>query len=123
MGSLACLSVSNRPLAKKIQTLKFKFMQFDILEKGGVLASIEVRATFVEDIKAKQFEHENLNELEKKTVFDKDIEYEEKSIAILDRHVRKMRIKEIKSVKVQWKYLPFEEAASKIEKDMGDKYL
>ena len=69
MDSLACLSVSNRPLAKKIQTFKFKFTQFDILEKGGVLASIEVRATFIEDIKAKQFEDENLNELKKKTVF------------------------------------------------------
>lgn len=71
MDSLACLSVSNRPLAKKIQTFKFKFTQFDILEKGGVLASIEVRATFIEDIKAKQFEDENLNELKKKTVFGK----------------------------------------------------
>ncbi|WMV41305.1 hypothetical protein MTR67_034690 [Solanum verrucosum] len=42
-----------------------------ISEKGGVLASIEVRATFLEEIKAKQFENENLNELRKKTVSDK----------------------------------------------------
>ncbi|WMV20192.1 hypothetical protein MTR67_013577 [Solanum verrucosum] len=44
MGSLACLSVSKRPLAKKIQTLESKFMQLSISEKSGVLASIEVRA-------------------------------------------------------------------------------
>ncbi|WMV09841.1 hypothetical protein MTR67_003226 [Solanum verrucosum] len=38
------------------------------MEKGGVLASIEVRATFIEEIKAKQFEDENLNEIRKKIV-------------------------------------------------------
>ncbi|WMV32330.1 hypothetical protein MTR67_025715 [Solanum verrucosum] len=54
--SLACLSVTNRPLAKEIQTWESKFMQLSISERGGVLASIEVRATFIEEIKAKQFE-------------------------------------------------------------------
>jgi len=34
-----------------------------ILEKDRVLASIEVRDMFIEEIKAKQFEDENLNEL------------------------------------------------------------
>ncbi|WMV51399.1 hypothetical protein MTR67_044784 [Solanum verrucosum] len=42
-----------------------------ISEKGRVLASIEVRPTFIEEIKAKQFEYENLNELRKKTVSGK----------------------------------------------------
>ncbi|WMV59256.1 hypothetical protein MTR67_052641 [Solanum verrucosum] len=37
-------------------------------------------------------------------VLDKDLQYEEESIAILDRDVRKLRTKEIKSVKVQWKH-------------------
>ncbi|WMV41139.1 hypothetical protein MTR67_034524 [Solanum verrucosum] len=68
MDSLACLSVTKRPLAKEIQTLVSKFMQLGISEKGGVLASIEVRATFIKEIKVKQFEDENLNELKKKTV-------------------------------------------------------
>ncbi|WMV19898.1 hypothetical protein MTR67_013283 [Solanum verrucosum] len=67
MGSLACLSVTKRPLAKEIQTLEFKFIQLGILERGGVLASIEVRATFIEEIKAKQFKDQNLKELRKKT--------------------------------------------------------
>ncbi|KAH0654669.1 hypothetical protein KY289_032347 [Solanum tuberosum] len=71
MGSLVCLSVSKRPLAKEIQTLESKFMQLGISERGGVLASIEVRATFIEEIKAKQFEDENLNELKKKTTIGK----------------------------------------------------
>ncbi|WMV50634.1 hypothetical protein MTR67_044019, partial [Solanum verrucosum] len=71
MGSLACLSVSKRPLAKEIQTLESKFMQLGISEKDGMLASIEVRATFIDEIKAKQFENENLNKLRKKTVIGK----------------------------------------------------
>jgi len=42
-----------------------------ISEKSRVLASIEVRPTFIEEIKAKWFEDENLNELRKKTVSGK----------------------------------------------------
>ncbi|KAK4710081.1 hypothetical protein R3W88_004594 [Solanum pinnatisectum] len=122
MGSLASLSVTKRPLAKEIQTLESKFMHLGISKKGGVLASIEVRTTFIEEIKAKQFEDENLNELMKKTAIDKDLQYEEDPIAILDRDVRKLRNKEIKSVKVQWKHRPVEEATYEAEKDMRDKY-
>ncbi|WMV54455.1 hypothetical protein MTR67_047840 [Solanum verrucosum] len=39
--------------------------------KRWELASLEVRATFIEEIKAKQFEDENLKELRKKTVIGK----------------------------------------------------
>ncbi|WMV57971.1 hypothetical protein MTR67_051356, partial [Solanum verrucosum] len=41
---------------------------------------------------------------------------------ILDRDVRKLRIKKIKSVKVQWKHRPVEEATWETEWDMRDKY-
>ncbi|WMV59148.1 hypothetical protein MTR67_052533 [Solanum verrucosum] len=74
MDSLACLSVSKRSLAKEIQTLEYKFMQLGISERGGVLASIEVRATFIEEIKAKPFKDENLNELKKKIAIGKEQE-------------------------------------------------
>ncbi|WMV13394.1 hypothetical protein MTR67_006779 [Solanum verrucosum] len=66
MGSPAFLCVSKRPLAKEIQTLESNFMQLGISEKSGVLASIEIWPTFIEEIKAKQFENESLNELRKK---------------------------------------------------------
>lgn len=46
-------------------------MKLGILEKGGVFASIEVSPTFIEEIKAKQFEDENLNQLRKKIVLGK----------------------------------------------------
>ncbi|KAH0725405.1 hypothetical protein KY284_001270 [Solanum tuberosum] len=54
MGSLACLSVTKQPLDKEIQTLESKFMQLGISERGRVLASIEVRATLIENIKGLQ---------------------------------------------------------------------
>ena len=46
-------------------------MQLGISERGGMLASIEVRATFIEEIKAKQFEDENLKELRNKIAMSK----------------------------------------------------
>ncbi|WMV09406.1 hypothetical protein MTR67_002791 [Solanum verrucosum] len=68
MDSLARLSTTIRPLGKEIQTLESKFMKLGISERGGVLASIEARDTFIKEIKAKQFEDENSEELRKKTV-------------------------------------------------------
>ncbi|WMV59080.1 hypothetical protein MTR67_052465 [Solanum verrucosum] len=55
-------------------------------------------------------------------VLDKDLQYEEEQIAILDRDVRKLRTKKIKSVKIQWKHRPVEGATWEIERDMRDKY-
>ncbi|XP_049414771.1 uncharacterized protein LOC125877553 [Solanum stenotomum] len=43
-------------------------------------------------------------------LLDKDLQYKEEPIAILDRDVRKLRTKEIKSVKVQWKHYPIKKA-------------
>ncbi|WMV50668.1 hypothetical protein MTR67_044053 [Solanum verrucosum] len=60
-----------RRLRVKMTRLSFIPFRFGILEKDGVLANIEVRPTFIEDIKAKQFEDESLNELRKKTVSGK----------------------------------------------------
>ncbi|WMV09858.1 hypothetical protein MTR67_003243 [Solanum verrucosum] len=48
--------------------------------------------------------------------------YEEEPVAILDREVRKLRTKEIKSVKVQWKHRPIEKTIWETEKDIRDKY-
>ncbi|WMV07827.1 hypothetical protein MTR67_001212 [Solanum verrucosum] len=55
-------------------------------------------------------------------VLDKDLQYEEEPVAILDRDMRKLRTKEIKFVKVQWKHRPVKEATWEIEKGMRDKY-
>ncbi|XP_060216647.1 uncharacterized protein LOC132644107 [Lycium barbarum] len=43
-------------------------------------------------------------------LFDHNLSFKEEPVAILDRQVRKLRSKEIASVKVQWKQRPVEEA-------------
>ena len=42
-------------------------------------------------------------------LLDENLSYEEEPVAILDREVRKLRSREIASVKVQWKNRPAEE--------------
>ncbi|WMV19174.1 hypothetical protein MTR67_012559 [Solanum verrucosum] len=51
-------------------------------------------------------------------LLDKDLHYEKEPVAILDRDVRKLRTKDMKSVKVQWKHRLLEEGTWEIEKDM-----
>ena len=43
-------------------------------------------------------------------------------MAILDREVRKLRSREIASIKVQWKNRPVEEATWEKKADMQEKY-
>ncbi|XP_059301788.1 uncharacterized protein LOC132053691 [Lycium ferocissimum] len=51
-------------------------------------------------------------------MLDQNLSYEEEPIAILDRQIRKLRSKEIASVKVQWRGRPVEEATWETELDM-----
>ncbi|XP_070050955.1 uncharacterized protein, partial [Nicotiana tomentosiformis] len=53
---------------------------------------------------------------------DKDLSYVEKPVAILDRQVRKLKSKNIASVKVQWRGQPVEEATWETEQDMRSQY-
>ncbi|KAH0702090.1 hypothetical protein KY285_016368 [Solanum tuberosum] len=71
IGSLAYLSVTKRLLAKEIQTLESKFVQLGISERGGLLASIEAKSTFIEKIKSNKFKDENLKKLSTKIAMGK----------------------------------------------------
>lgn len=71
MGILARLTIYKRPLIKEIQSSKSKLMVLGIWKKGRLLASIEVRPTLIEKIKAYQIGDESLNELRKKIVLGK----------------------------------------------------
>ena len=51
-----------------------------------------------------------------------DLSYEEEPVAILNREVRRLRSKEIPSVKVQWRHRPIEEATWELESDMRARY-
>ena len=53
MGSLAHLQVSRRPLAREVKTLANDFIRLEVLEKGGFLACVEARYSFLDRIKGK----------------------------------------------------------------------
>ncbi|XP_060177842.1 uncharacterized protein LOC132607781 [Lycium barbarum] len=55
-------------------------------------------------------------------LLDENLSYEEESIGILDRQVRKLRSNEIASVKVQQKHRHIEEATWEIESDVHARY-
>ena len=55
-------------------------------------------------------------------LLDENLSYEEEPVAILDREVRKLRSREIASIKVQWKNRPVEEATWEKEVDMRERY-
>ena len=60
MGSLTHLKISRRPLAREVQALANDFMRLEVLEKGGLLACVEARSSFIDKIKGKQFTDEKL---------------------------------------------------------------
>ncbi|XP_069145951.1 uncharacterized protein [Solanum lycopersicum] len=51
-------------------------------------------------------------------LLDENLSYEEEPVAILDREVRKLRSREIASIKVQWKNRPVEEPTWEKKADM-----
>ena len=60
MGSLAHLQVSRCPLAREVQTLANDFMRLEVLEKGGFLACVQARSSFLDKIKGRQSDDEKL---------------------------------------------------------------
>ena len=62
MGSLAALSIEKRPLARDVQILANSLVRLQISEESdGIIAFIEARSSLVEQIRAHQFDDENLN--------------------------------------------------------------
>ena len=55
-------------------------------------------------------------------LLDENLTYEEEPVAIIDREVRKLRSREIASIKVQWKNRPVEESTWEKEADMQERY-
>ena len=74
MGSLSYLQVSRRPLAREIQTLANDFMRLEVNEKGGLLACMEARSSFLDKIKGKQFNDEKLIRIRYKVLRGEDKE-------------------------------------------------
>ncbi|XP_070012831.1 uncharacterized protein [Nicotiana sylvestris] len=53
---------------------------------------------------------------------DDDLTYDMEPVAILGRQVRKLRSKDIASMKVQWRGRPMEEATWETEREMRSRY-
>ena len=87
MGSLAHLQASRRPLSREVQTLANDLMRLEVNEKGGLLASVELRSFFLDKIKGKQFDDEKLSRIQ-----DKVLRGEAKEAQIDEEDV--LRIKE-----------------------------
>ncbi|XP_060202552.1 uncharacterized protein LOC132630973 [Lycium barbarum] len=68
MGSLACLHIGERPLAREIQSLANSLARFDISEPGRVLACVEVRSSLLEQIRALQFDDPKLCKIRDKVL-------------------------------------------------------
>ena len=60
MGSLAHSQVSRRPLAREVQILANDLMRLEVNEKGEFLACVEARSSFLDKIKGKRGNDENL---------------------------------------------------------------
>ena len=55
-------------------------------------------------------------------LLDENLSNEEEHVAFLDREIRKLRSREIASIKVQWKNRPVEKATWEKEVDMQERY-
>ena len=50
-------------MAREVQTLANDFMRLEVNEKGGFLASVEARSSFLDKIKGEQFDDEKLSRI------------------------------------------------------------
>ena len=50
-------------MSREVQTLANDFVRLELLEKGGFLASVEARSSFLNNIKGKQFADEKLSRI------------------------------------------------------------
>ena len=63
MYSLSHLQVSRRPLAREVKILANDFMRLEVLEKGGVLACVEAKSSFLDKIKRNRLADEKLSQI------------------------------------------------------------
>lgn len=71
MGTLFNFTITKFPLSKEIPTLIVQVHAVGYLLKWWMLDNIEIKATLIKEIKSKQFENENFNELKAKTLKSK----------------------------------------------------
>ena len=68
MRSLAHLQASRRSLAREVQILANDLMRLEVNEKGGFLACVEARSSFLDKIKGKQLNDEKKSRIQDKVL-------------------------------------------------------
>ncbi|XP_054781997.1 uncharacterized protein LOC129289231 [Prosopis cineraria] len=103
---------------------------FKILERVGVVAYclalppelVGIHPVFhVSMLRKYLYDPSHVVETQKVQI-NEDLTYEEVPVAILDRQIKKLRLKEIASVKVLWRNHSIKEATWEIETEIRDKY-
>ncbi|KAK2391132.1 hypothetical protein QL285_064619 [Trifolium repens] len=135
MGSLAHLAERKRPIVKEFQELVESGVQLEIGPSKALLAYVQTRSTLVDEIKKAQSQDSDLMKTVNDYLYDpshvishKDIQldenlsYTEQPVAIIDKEIRRLRSKDIVSVKVLWKGPSGEEATWEPEEVMRTKY-
>ena len=76
-------------MAREVQTLASDFMRLEVLEKGGFLACVEARSSFLDKIKGKQFSDEKLSQIRDMVLLGeaKEVIIDEESILIIKERV------------------------------------
>ena len=97
MGSLAHLQVSRHPLAREVQTLGNDLMRLEVNEKGGFLACVEARSSFLDKIKGQQFTDEKLIRIRDKALRgeDKEAKINEEGILRINERVCAPRVDDL----------------------------
>lgn len=80
IGSMAYFGVSRYSLAWEVHTLAEKFMRLQLTEGWKLVDNIEERSAFIDQIKSRQFEEENLAR-----IHDKLFQVEAKKAIIDDK--------------------------------------
>nr|XP_033513188.1 uncharacterized protein LOC117277882 [Nicotiana tomentosiformis] len=130
MGSLVHLEAHKRPIAKEVYRLASLGVRLADCTEGGVIVQHRSDSSLVVEVNEKQYDDPfmkmvgdpSLIVLVKAVKVSEELTYEEIPVSILDRQVRKMRNKEIVSVKVLWRNQQVEEANWEAKEDMKKQY-
>lgn len=71
LGNLACLDICTHTLSSVVKTLDNNFMRLQVINRGGLLDNVDVRSTFLDQIKVVQFEGAKLRTIHNKVLQSK----------------------------------------------------
>lgn len=86
MGSLACLEVAWRPMAREVQTFSNSLVRLTLSDSGRVLASVEAKSSLLDEVNSRQFGDAKLSK-----IHDQVLRGETKDAILDDKGVLRIR--------------------------------